>query len=132
MILGAGGCGKGWVVSQVLMQVAELGGRNHLMSRHPVVSQRVRNGGSKARKQSAAGSLGRRGQETARAWKLTLHRATPYGHRARHARLPWQKWEAFLELGNKRAAPPCPHGLEEYPPEATLLNLSFQGDPHPF
>lgn len=94
------------------MQVAELGGRNHLMSRHPVVSQQVRNGGSKARKQSVAGSLGRRGQETARAWKLTLHRATPYGHRARHARLPWQKWEAFLELGNKRQPLPVPMDLK--------------------
>lgn len=32
---GAGGCGKGWVVSQVLMEAAELGGRNHWMSRAP-------------------------------------------------------------------------------------------------
>lgn len=42
------------------------------------------------------------------------------------------EWEAFPELGNKSVAPPCSHGLEDYPPEATLLNLSFQGDPHPF
>lgn len=43
------------------------------------------------------------------------------------------EWDAFLELGNKSAAPPCSHGLEDYPPEATLLlNLSFQGDPTSF
>ena len=71
------------------MEAAELGGRNHSMSGHPVVSEQVRNGGSRARNQSVTGSPGRRGQETARAWKLMLHRATHYRRRARHARLPW-------------------------------------------
>lgn len=117
------------------MEAAELGGRNHWMSGHPAVSEQVRNGGSRARNQSVAGSPGRRGQETARAWKLTLHRATHYRRRARHLGFPGTfkaEWEAFPELGNKSAAPPCSHGLEDYPLEATLLNLSFQGDPHPF
>ena len=51
VILGAGGCGKGWVVFQVLMQVAELSGRKHSMPRHPGASEQVRNGGSSTRKQ---------------------------------------------------------------------------------
>lgn len=87
VILGAGGVARGgWSPKFLCRWLNSAAGSTQCHGTQGLVNRSEME--AAAQGNSVTGSPGRRGQETARVSKLTLHRVTHYGCRARHARLP--------------------------------------------